>query len=182
MNEEIKELLLLAYRELLEIPYKVLEIFSDFYGEERVDFYSVITENEFLHYLSHASMLDIMKGFNYNYGIPAFKNTSYYVRHPNPQIYSDFIDDAHKPIAENAEYVKKYIPYLLPFINPTLQDDFGIIVHFPKVKVENEYGRSVDVEDYWVVSYITKEGQSKGWFKMNRSTYSLIHLQSDYMH
>ena len=37
MNEELKQKIEALYRELLELPRAVTDIFNDFYGEERVD-------------------------------------------------------------------------------------------------------------------------------------------------
>lgn len=180
MNKEMKEILSSAYREFLKIPYAILEIFKDFYGEERVDLYGTITEEEFILYLDNTPMADIIRNFTGLEAAP-LNYSEYYRKYPNPEILSSFANDKVTTITSNMEYIK-YLPYILPFVTPSQSDNFGILVHFPKVRVENEYGKGVDVEDYWILTPINIEGVGSGWFFMQRSTYELSHMQSDYMH
>lgn len=72
----------------------------------------------------------------------------------------------------------------------------NIIVRFPNVRIENEYGMHIDVEDLWVKVplYIDKVNYDREYsddnirwlldtsFRMTRSKYKLSHLKVDYMH
>lgn len=57
-----------------------------------------------------------------------------------------------------------------------------ILVHFPKVKVENEYGKFVIIEGLFAKIRLTYNGLILGTFQLNRSKYTLDQLCSDYMH
>lgn len=57
-----------------------------------------------------------------------------------------------------------------------------ILVHFPEVRVENEYDNFTIVHHLYVKVEFDTEGRGKGYFTMNRSDYQYTHLVSDYMH
>lgn len=71
-----------------------------------------------------------------------------------------------------------------------------MIIRFPEVRIENEYGMHIDVEDLWVKVplYIDKVNYNREYsddnirwlldtsFRMTRSKYNLSHLKVDYMH
>lgn len=53
-----KEQLILNYRDFMSKPLEVFEIFKDYFGEERVDFQGVLSEDEFIHEMEAAPELD----------------------------------------------------------------------------------------------------------------------------
>lgn len=58
-----------------------------------------------------------------------------------------------------------------------------IIVHFPKVRITNEYDKYVDVKNLWAkVKIRQKDGLLVERFSINRSEYPISHLMSKYMH
>lgn len=57
-----------------------------------------------------------------------------------------------------------------------------ILVWFPKVKVTNESGKSVNIQDLYAKVEIDTEGQLIGKFYLNRATYPISHMRSNYMH
>ena len=75
MNEELKQKIEALYRELLELPMAVTEIFNDFYGEERVDLQPISLE-EFIYELGRTEMHEIVGG-----GLSTFAESSYMRSH-----------------------------------------------------------------------------------------------------
>lgn len=59
---------------------------------------------------------------------------------------------------------------------------YNILVYFPEVRITNEYDEYVDVKDLWAKVEFDYKGKIKGNFKLNRSTYSLSHISSNYVH
>ena len=88
-----------------------------------------------------------------------------------------FLEECNNNLEELLE--NKY-SYLSNFHN--LYRNCLILVHFPKVRITNEYDEYVDVKDLWAKVEFDYKGRIKGTFKLNRSTYLLSHITSDYMH
>lgn len=57
-----------------------------------------------------------------------------------------------------------------------------IIVHFPEVRITNEYNKYVDVRNLWAKVKINSDGCLVERFRINRSEYPISHLMSGYMH
>ena len=58
-----------------------------------------------------------------------------------------------------------------------------IIIHFPEVRITNEYDKYVDVRNLWAkVKIRQKDGLLVERFSINRSEYPISHLMSKYMH
>lgn len=177
MNEELKQKVETLYRELLELPRAVTEIFNDFYGEERVDLQPISLE-DFISVLNEYSMYDLVGG-----SASTFATSSYMRSNHNEDIISDFRNTMHRyPVTESVAIFDRFVPYMKEFIGNRWFVDIPIIVHFPHVTIRNEYDRTVEVDNLWAKVPVTWEGKGKGWFKMNRSEYDVVHMQSDYMH
>lgn len=177
MNEELKQKVETLYRELLELPRAVTEIFNDFYGEERVDLQPISLE-DFISVLNEYSMHDLVGG-----SASTFATSSYMRSNHNEDIISDFRNTMHRyPVTESVAIFDRFVPYMKEFIGNRWFVDIPIIVHFPHVTIRNEYDRTVEVDNLWAKVPVTWEGKGKGWFKMNRSEYDVVHMQSDYMH
>lgn len=177
MNEELKQKIEALYRELLEMPLQVVEVFNDFYGEERVDL-QPISLDDFIERLNDNSMNDIVEG-----SLSSFANSSYMRGHRSNALIEEYSNGMYiHGIVESIEIFDKYSPYMKEFIGNKWFTDIPIIIHFPHVTIRNEYDRTVEVDNLWAKVPITWEGKGKGWFKMNRSEYDVVHMQSDYMH
>ena len=177
MNEELKQKIETLYRELLELPMAVTEIFNDFYGEERVDL-QPISLDDFIERLNDNSMNDIVGG-----SLSSFANSSYMRGHRSNALIEEYSNGMYiHSIVESIEIFDKYSPYMKEFIGNKWFTDIPIIIHFPHVTIRNEYDRTVEVDNLWAKVPVTWEGKGKGWFKMNRSEYDVVHMQSDYMH
>lgn len=57
-----------------------------------------------------------------------------------------------------------------------------ILVHFPHITVTNEYNRSTDINNLFAKVAINIRGEMIGRFTLNRSEYSLLHFDNNYMH
>ena len=177
MNEELKQKIEALYRELLELPRAVTEIFNDFYGEERVDL-QPISLGDFIDLLETNNMYEIIGGDPSNLG-----NTQYYRGHPNAELLNTFRRIASRlSLVTSEDIFDRHVNYMKEFIGNRWFIDIPIIVHFPHVTIRNEYDRTVEVDNLWAKVPVTWEGKGKGWFKMNRSEYNVVHMQSDYMH
>lgn len=113
------------YDSLMEKPRRILEIFSDYFGENKVDMQGFRTKEEF---------------------------------------------------CENKSLGKNNTDAI------SLPGGIFILVWFPKVKVTNEYNKSVYIQDLYAKVNIDTEGQLIGKFYLNRATYPLSHMQAGYMH
>ena len=60
--------------------------------------------------------------------------------------------------------------------------DSVILVHWPTVKVTNEFDESVEIWDLYAASIISSEGRLKIGPIFNRSTYDNVQWISDYAH
>lgn len=177
MNEELKQKIEALYRELLELPMAVTEIFNDFYGEERVDLQPMSLE-EFIYELGRTEMHEIVGG-----GLSTFAGSSYMRSHRDESLIVSYSNRMYSHVlTERIDIFDRYAPYMKEFIGNKWFIDIPIIVHFPHVTIRNEYDRTVEVDNLWAKVPVTWEGKGRGWFKMNRSEYDVVHMQSDYMH
>lgn len=72
---------------------------------------------------------------------------------------------------------------LLNIIYSIERPDCYIIVHFPEVRITNEYDKYVDVRNLWAkVKIVHRSGILKERFSINRSEYPISHLMARYMH
>ena len=176
MNEELKQKIEALYRELLELPMAVTEIFNDFYGEERVDLQPISLE-DFINLLETNNLYEIVGNTS------DFANTQYYRGHADSNLLNNFrVAAGSMSLVTNESIFDRYVNYIKEFIGNRWFIDIPIIVHFPHVTIRNEYDRTVEVDNLWAKVPVTWEGKGKGWFKMNRSEYDVVHMQSDYMH
>lgn len=61
--------------------------------------------------------------------------------------------------------------------------DCNIIIHFPEVRITNEYDKYVDVKNLWAkVKIAHRSGILREKFSINRSEYPISHLMARYMH
>ena len=68
-------------------------------------------------------------------------------------------------------------------IRSRLQSCTGfILVHFPQVTITNENNRSVSINHLYAKVCLNIRGEILGRFSLNRSEYTLLHLDNNYMH
>lgn len=167
IEEKVEEL----YNSLMDRPLRVLSIFNDFFGEDKVDMQGYWSLDKF------KSWMNIEPLFTYI---------------PDGNIVSMNRDDwsIYKTCAITdlpGGQAKKVINVLT---NTTVKERIGaakfndifILVHFPHVRVTNEHDRFVDINHLWAKVKVMYDGTLNGGFKLNRSEYTMLHISSGYMH
>ena len=114
------------YREVMDKPLRILEIFNDFFTEERVDMQGFPTLDEIKSMLPEKASVSSIKG-------------------------------------------------LMP------REGF-ILVHFPFVRVTNEYDKYTDIKNLYAKVTFDLGGRIQGKFLLNRSEYTMLHISNNYMH
>lgn len=167
IEEKVEEL----YNSLMGRPLRVLSIFNDFFGEDKVDMQGYWSLDKF------KSWMNIEPLFTYI---------------PNGNIVNMNRNDwsIYKTCAITdlpGGQAEKVINVLT---NTTVKERIGaakfndifILVHFPHVRVTNEHDRFVDINHLWAKVKVMYDGTLNGGFKLNRSEYTMLHISSGYMH
>lgn len=58
----------------------------------------------------------------------------------------------------------------------------SIVVHFPKVTVENEYGKTHDIYDLFVKFEVNGLGHLEDWFYIKRTSFTVAEMKGGYVH
>lgn len=170
MNEIIESKIDELYNILMEKPMKILEIFNDFFGEERVDMQGFMDAEKFKLWLSITSISDYISRATLNAST------------------EDWSICSSKSITElNGEILDKALSVLCQnnIVENIRNKKFGlgfIIVHFPFVRVTNEYDKFVDINHLYAKVTFNSKGVGEGYFSLNRAEYSYLHISNGYMH
>lgn len=159
------------YNSIMEKPLQVLDIFNDFFGEEKVDMQGYPTLEEFKSWLNEEPIFNYVSRLNSGMSGADWAKFKMFTMTDLP---SDTANLLMKEYYHNG-------PLLDSLINAKFNGLF-IIIHFPQVRVTNEYDRYVDINHLWAKVKIACDGTLIGSFGLNRSEYTLLHMQSDYMH
>ena len=167
IEEKIEEL----YNSLMDKPLRVLSIFNDFFGEDKVDMQGYWSLDKFKSWMN-------------------IEPLSTYI--PDGNIVSMNMDDwnMYKTWAITdlpGNQVEKVINVLT---NVAVKERIGnakfngifILVHFPHVRVTNEHNRFVDINHLWAKVKVMYNGTLNGGFTLNRSEYTMLHISSGYLH
>ena len=167
IEEKIGEL----YNSLMDKPLRVLGIFNDFFGENKVDMQGYWSLDKF------KSWMNIEPLYTY---IPDGNIVSM-----DRNDWSMYETQAITDLPE--DQVEKVVNVLT---STTVKERIGndkfngifILVHFPHVRVTNEHDRFVDINHLWAKVKVMYNGTLNGGFTLNRSEYTLLHIRSGYMH
>lgn len=167
IEEKTEEL----YNSLMDKPLRVLGIFNDFFGEDKVDMQGYWSLDKFKSWMN-------------------IEPLSTYI--PDGNIVSMNMNDwsMYKTWSITdlpGDQVEKVVNVLT---NTTVKERIGnakfngifILVHFPHVRVTNEHDRFVDINHLWAKVKVSYNGTLNGGFTLNRSEYTLLHIRSHYMH
>ena len=167
IEEKIEEL----YNSLMDKPLRVLGIFNDFFGEDKVDMQGYWSLDKF------KSWMNIEPLFTYtpNNNIVSMNSNdwSMYKTRAITDLPGDQVEKVVNVLTDNR--VKERI-------GAAKFNDIFILVHFPHVRVTNEHDRFVDINHLWAKVKVMYNGTLNGGFTLNRSEYTLLHIISDYMH
>ena len=175
MDDDIEVQLHSIYDELMEKPNRIMEIFCDFYSSDRVDMQGFPTYEVFKDKLN------------------CYQINSYFNR-DCPEVSA--LDDSGRDLvstlfregagSETIFSDKGNTTILLPLIKSSVGfrwfQDIFILVHFPNVRITNEYDRFIDITHLWAKVMFDWKGKGKGYFGLNRSEYPAIQFLSGYMH
>lgn len=167
IDEKIEEL----YNSLMDKPLRVLGIFNDFFGEDKVDMQGYWSLDKFKSWMN----IEPLSTYISNGDIVSM----------NRNDWSMYRACAITDLP--GDQVKKVVNVL---INTTAKEKIGnakfsgifILVHFPHVRVTNEHDRFVDINHLWAKVKVMYNGTLNGGFTLNRSEYTMLHISSRYMH
>ena len=167
IEEKIEEL----YNSLMDRPLRVLSIFNDFFGEDKVDMQGYWSLDKFKSWMNIEPLSTYIPDGN--------------IVSMNKNDWSMYKTWAITDLP--GDQVEKVVNVLT---NTTVKERIGndkfngifILVHFPHVRVTNEHNRFVDINHLWAKVKVMYNGTLNGGFTLNRSEYTLLHIRSCYMH
>lgn len=166
MTEKLKNSIDNLYNSIMKYPLKVAEIFNNFYGDFRVDLQDSEFKDRVMDLATSEKILDFIVNHKAILLIEKLRN-KLELSEEDESILADILN--HKELVDKLKYhFKDY--------------KIHILVHFPHVRVTNEYNKFVDINDLFAKIEIDLHGGLNGRFRLNRSNYPLAHLMSGYMH
>lgn len=179
MSEEVTNKVRELYDNIMYFPNKVLGIFNDFFGEQRVDMQGFYTFDEFLRLMSENSLGFFFSSKSAILSSPEFKSAS----KKNRAVIKDMLDNGalDNAVLSNEALATYFLPIMATAVMQKMPQGF-ILVHFPRVRITNEHDRFVDISHLWVKVGLKASGAGIGYFGVNRSEYELSHMKADYLH
>lgn len=170
MNELIEKKVSELYNLLMEKPRKILEIFNDFFGEDRVDMQGFMSIDEFKQSLS----TKIISGYiSKDILGMSLEEWNTYKSCTIINLKEEILDKVLEVLCSNQ---------VVTNIGNNLFKQGFILVHFPSVRITNEYDKYVDIKHLYAKINIYYNGSGDGIFGLNRAEYSYLHISSNYMH
>ena len=167
IEEKIEEL----YNSLMDKPLRVLGIFNDFFGEDKVDMQGYWSLDKFKSWMNIEPLYTyIPNGSTINMDS---NDWSMYKTYSITDLPGNQVEKVVNVLTNTT--VKRRIG------NDKFNDIF-ILVHFPHVRVTNEHNRFVDINHLWAKIKVVWNGTLNGGFTLNRSEYTLLHIRSHYLH
>ena len=167
IEEKIEEL----YNSLMDKPLRVLDIFNDFFGEDKVDMQGYWSLDKFKSWMN----IEPLSTYILNGSIAGMSNNDWNVY--KAMSITDLPESQVEKVigAITGDVVKEKI-------GSFKFNRIFILVHFPHVRVTNEHDRFVDINHLWAKVKVMYNGTLNGGFTLNRSEYTLLHIRSGYMH
>lgn len=174
MDSIIRNELDKMYNLVIQKVNKIVEIFNDFYGEEKVDLQDVVSIDTFIDIISGISMERLRTDF-----ILSTEGSTVFSKYKKAQLGNINPSDAELLFTELSNNLNiRYIQYLLiNFVHRPF-----IIVHFPSVLVTNEYNQCTEVKNLYVKIDLNYNGTMYQKFSFNRAEYQYSHFVNNYMH
>ena len=154
------------YEEAIAPILSVYEIFKDFYGEALVDLQGIITLEEAIDCISRKWTGELTSRRDTGISMGDWDKIANINISSVPEDYLKIIDKAASPM-------RKYL---------SRNCNVFILVWFPLVTITNEHNRSTEIQDLYAKVNLCFNGSMDGKFTLNRATYSMQHMASDYMH
>lgn len=166
IEEKIEEL----YNSLMDKPLRVLGIFNDFFGEDKVDMQGYWSLDKFKSWMN----IELLSTYIPDGNIVSMDRNdwSMYKTWAITDLPEDQVEKVVNVLTDTT--VKE-------IIGSVKFNGIFILVHFPHVRVTNEHDRFVDINHLWAKVKVMYNGTLNGGFTLNRSEYTLLHIISDYM-
>lgn len=170
MNELIESKIEELYSLLMDKPNQVLAIFNDFFGEDKVDMQGFMSVDKL------KSWLDVT---------PIFEYASRELLGMSTEDYNTYRGQSLTDL--RGRVLDSVLSQLCDgqVVGRIGQKKFGsgfILVHFPHVRITNEYNRFVDINHLYAKVKILHDGSMNGYFTLNRAEYTYLHISNGYMH
>lgn len=170
MNELIENKIEELHSLLMDKPNQVLAIFNDFFGEDKVDMQGFMSVDKLKSWLDVTPISEYasrellgMSGEDYN----TYRGQSL------TDLKGEVLDLVLNQLCSGW------------MVNSIGQKKFGsgfILVHFPHVRITNEYNRFVDINHLYAKVKVLHNGSMNGYFALNRAEYTYLHISNEYMH
>ena len=170
MNELIESKIEELHSLLMDKPNQVLAIFNDFFGEDKVDMQGFISADRL------KSWLDVT---------PISEYASRELLGMSREDYNTYRGQSLTDL--RGEVLDLVLNQLCSewVVDSIGQKKFGsglILVHFPHVRITNEYNRFVDINHLYAKVKVLHNGSMNGYFALNRAEYTYLHISNGYMH
>lgn len=170
MNELIENKIEELHSLLMDKPNQVLAIFNDFFGEDKVDMQGFMSVDKL------KSWLDVT---------PISKYAPRELLGMSREDYNTYRGQSLTDL--RGEVLDLVLNQLCSgwVVDSIGQKKFGsgfILVHFPHVRITNEYNRFVDINHLYAKVKVLHNGSMNGYFALNRAEYTYLHISNGYMH
>lgn len=170
MNELIESKIEELYSLIMNKPNQVLAIFNDFFGEDKVDMQEFIGVDKLKSWfdvtpISDYAPRDLLGMSREDY------NT--YGRKSLTDLKDEVLDSALNRLCSE---------WMVDSVGQIKFSSGFILVHFPHVRITNEYGKFVDINHLYAKVKVLYNGSMNGYFSLNRAEYTYLHISNGYMH
>ena len=179
MTEEVRNKLKVVYDGVAGKIPEVLEVFTDFFGEEYVDC-SFMSFDEMLEWLNGETLGSM--------GVTSFHTSMYnidvqdYEANGRGKTFLEYIPDLGIIEYVTPRIVEKLSSTLLTRGSIPSTKFCYITIYWPKAKVTNEFERSVEISKLFARVECTTRGKTLNRFTMCRTEFNMLHWASDYAH
>lgn len=170
MNELIENKIEELHSLLMDKPNQVLAIFNDFFGEDKVDMQGFMSVDKLKSWLDVTPISEYASRESLGMSREDY-NT--YGRQSLTDLRGEVLDLVLSRLCSG---------WVVDSIG---QKKFGsgfILVHFPHVRITNEYNRFVDINHLYAKVKVLHNGSMNGYFALNRAEYTYLHISNGYMH
>ena len=154
----------------MDMPNQVLAIFNDFFGEDKVDMQGFMSVDKLKSWLNVTPISEYASR-----GLPGMSREDYntYGKQSLTDLRGEVLDLVLNQLCSG---------WVVDSIGQKKFDSGFILVHFPHVRVTNEYNRFVDINHLYAKVGVLHNGSMNGYFALNRAEYTYLHISSGYMH
>lgn len=175
MSGDIEVQLHSIYDELMEKPNRIREIFEDFYDADRVDMQGFLTYEEFKNRLNSVPLAE--------YFILDCPEVTELDKVNKSMVNTLWGEGAHtETLFSDSAITMVFLPLIKSSVGDKWFNRIFVLIHFPHVRITNEYNRFIDITHLWARVEFNWKGRGKGYFGLNRSEYPLVQFLSGYMH